>query len=154
VLASALENANYGDVGGRLTYGNESGRQLLQERHNVTEMIKRLEAKVDGHQHQITGLQNQNAVLQQKITDLMLASEGYRKIRNRFINVYCRDVLGRVTRQEYQQINDGNNAAHGGDAVTDASLYTSGERRDYDVLMELYGLSASQISHQGKCFIS
>ena len=79
------------------------------------------------------------------------ASSRYRRIRNRFINVYRRDVLGHVTHQEHQQISDGNNAAHGGDAVADASLYTSGERHDEGVLIELYGLSANQISYQGKC---
>ena len=98
-----------------------------------------------------TSLRNENADLQHHVKDLKLASEGYRRIRNRFINVYRRNVLGHATPQLCQQISDGNNAAHGGDAVTDASLYTSGERHDEDVLIELYGLSASQISYQGKC---
>jgi chromosome segregation ATPase len=193
VLANALESANYGDADGRLTYGNELGRELLKDRHNMKEMMKRLEAKVGGLQNEVGGLQNQNANFQHHITglqnevgglqnqnadfqhqitdlrnenagfqhhindlehhvkDLKLASEGYRKIRNRFINVYCRDVLGYVTHQEHQQIRDGNNAAYGGDAVIDASLYTSWERNDEDVFILLYGLSASQISYQGKC---
>src|ERR1700722_19359306 len=101
--------------------------------------------------YEVGGLKNENADLQHHVKDLKLASEGYRRIRNRFINVYRRDILGYVTHQEYQQISDGNNAAYGGDAVTDVSLYTSGERHDEDVLIRLYGLSASQISYQGKC---
>ena len=110
-----------------------------------------MEDKLTGLQNKVGGLQNEVGGLRNEVKDLRLASEGYRRIRNRFINVYRRDVLGYVTRQEYQQISDGNNAAYGGDAVTDASLYTSGERHDGDVLIELYGLSASQISYQGKC---
>ena len=128
----------------------------------MKERMKRLEDKLTkettSRQNEIAGLQNEIAGLQHHVTDLQhhvkdlkLASEGYRRIRNRFINVYRRDVLGQVTHQEHQQISDGNNAAHGGDAVTDASLYTSNERHDEGVLIGLYGLSANQISYQGKC---
>jgi hypothetical protein len=148
VLATALASADYGEAGGRFTYGNQSGRELLEERHDMQERMKRLEDKLT---KETTIRQNENADLQHHIRDLKLASEGYRKIRNRFINVYLRDVLGHVTHQEHQQISDGNNAAHGGDAVADASLYTSHERNDERVLIELYGLSANQISYQGKC---
>jgi TolA-binding protein len=165
VLANALESAYCGEAGGRSTYGNQWGRELLEERHDMKERMKRLEDKVTSLQHNVTDLQhnvtdlqrqntcrqNENADLQRHVKDLKLASEGYRKIRNRFINVYRRDVLGHMTHQEHQQIGDGNNAAHGGDAVADASLYTSGERRDEGVLIQLYGLSASQISYHGKC---
>jgi hypothetical protein len=35
--------------------------------------------------------------------------------------------------------------AHNSDAVTDVLLYTSGERRDEAVLINLYGLTAAQI---------
>jgi hypothetical protein len=148
VLATALASADYGEAGGRSTYGNQSGRDLLEDLHDMKERMKRLEDKLT---KETTSLKNDIVGLQHHVKDLRLASEGYRRIRNRFINVYRRDVLGHVTHQEYQQISDGNNAAHGGDAVTDASLYTSGERHDEDVLIELYGLSASQISYQGKC---
>jgi hypothetical protein len=158
VLDSALESANYGQAGGRLTYGNELGRELLEDRHNMKEIMKRLDAEQKEMKTQqkemktqIADLQHQNADLQRHVEDLKLASEGYRKIRNRFINVYRQDVLRDVSHQEYQQIGDGNNAAHGGDAVTDASLYTSWERHDEDVFIQLYGLSVNQISYQGKC---
>jgi predicted nuclease with TOPRIM domain len=162
VLASALASADYGEAGGRSTYGNQSGRELLEERHDIKERMKRLEDELTKEttscQNEIAGLQNEIAGLQHHVTDLQhhvkdlkLASEGYRRIRNRFINVYRRDILGHVTHQEHQQISDGNNAAHGGDAVADASLYTSHERNDERVLIELYGLSANQISYQGKC---
>jgi hypothetical protein len=121
----------YGEAGGRSTYGNQSGRELLEERHDMKERMKRLEDKLTkettSRQNEIAGLQHHVTDLQHHVKDLKLASEGYRRIRNRFINVYRRDVLGHVTHQEHQQISDGNNAAHGGDAVADASLYTSGE---------------------------
>jgi hypothetical protein len=121
---------------------------MKERMKRLEDKLKRLEDKLT---KETTSRQNENADLQHQVKDLKLASEGYRRIRNRFINVYCRDVLGHVTHREYQQISDGNNAAHGGDAVTDASLYTSGERHDEGVLIKLYGLSANQISYQGKC---
>jgi DNA repair exonuclease SbcCD ATPase subunit len=151
VLASALASADYGEAGGRLTYRNQSGRELLEDRHDMKERMKRLEDKLTGLQNEVGSLKNENADFRHHITNLKLASEGYRRIRNRFINVYCRDVLGHVTHQEHQQISDGNNAAHHGDAVADASLYTSRERTDEGVLIALYGLSPTQISYQGKC---
>ena len=121
----------------------------------MKERVKRLEDKLTkettSRQNEVADLQHQVTDLQYHVKDLKLASEGYRRIRNRFINVYRRDVLRDVNHQEYQQISDGNNATHGGDAVADASLYTSNERHDEGILIELYGLSANQISYQGKC---
>jgi len=49
-----------------------------------------------------------------------------------------------------QKIREGNEAAHEGDAITDAQLYISGERFDEKVLVELYGLTSTQISCLGK----
>jgi archaellum component FlaC len=104
VLASALASADYGEAGGRSTYGNQSGRELLEDRHDMKERMKRLEDKLTGLQNEVTGLknkvgglENKNADLEHHVKDLKLASEGYRRIRNRFINVYRRDVLGYVT---------------------------------------------------------
>jgi len=52
-----------------------------------------------------------------------------------------------------QKIREGNEAAHEGDAVSDAQLYISGERRDENILVKIYGLTGSQISFLGKCRI-
>jgi hypothetical protein len=50
-----------------------------------------------------------------------------------------------------QNIADGNKAAHHGDAVTDAALYISGERRDHGVITEIYGLGPEIIASLGRC---
>ena len=92
---------------------------------------------------QITNLKN-------RVRALTLASEGYRKIRHRFLDVYHRDIRNDVDGHGREKINQGNEAAHYGDAVTDASLYTSHERYDEVVIVELYGLTANQISYLGK----
>ena len=66
------------------------------------------------------------------VKDLTLTSEGYQKIHDRFLEVYRRDILDNVDRQGRKKISEGN-----GDAVTDASLYTSGRRFDERVLVDL-----------------
>lgn len=157
-MNGAFASADYGEAGGRSIYEDRLGRELLEERHDLEDRMKRLEDKLTKEttslKNQTIGLQNQITGLQHRVKILALASEGYRKIRNRFLDVYRRDVLNDATGQGYQEIGDGNEAAHGGDAVVDASLYTSDERRDEGVLIELYGLSAIQISQLGKCQIS
>jgi hypothetical protein len=107
-----------------------------------------------------TELQTTNAELQMtnaRVTDLQnrvkvltLTSEGYRKIRHRFLEVYHRDIRNDVDGQGRKKIHQGNEATHHGDAVTDASLYTSHERHDEMVMVELYGLTANQISFLGE----
>jgi hypothetical protein len=106
----------------------------------------------------VKGLEDNKAKMDTLITDLQnrvqalsLASAGYRKIRNRFIDVYRRDVRHDLDNQGRDNIAGVNEAAHHADAVADASLYTSRERTDETVLFEIYGLSAIQISSLGKC---
>ena len=117
---TALSTADYGVAGERTTYGNPPGRTLLEERNDMKQLMKRLQDKldkVDAHQQkqdaEISDLKNDVKTLRQ-------ASIGYRKIRHRFLEVYHRDV--HVDRQERQKIGEGNEAAHDGDAVTDASM--------------------------------
>jgi len=126
------------------TYGNLAGRTLLEERHDMKEMMKRLENKLEKTDAAVADLQYRVKVLTQ-------TSEGYRKIRRRFLEVYRRDILNEVDRQGFKIISEGNEAAHDGDVVTDASLYTPGEQHDEKVLVDLYGLTASQILYLGKC---
>ena len=89
--------------------------------------------------------------LQHCIKALPLASGGYRKTRHRFLEVYRRDILDNVDKQGRRKIGEGNEAAHNGNTVTDASLCTSGERRTETILVSLHGLTANQISILSKC---
>lgn len=45
---------------------------------------------------------------------------------------------------------DGNEAAHAGDAITDAYVYTSGRRMDIDLFTSLYGVSHEIVVDLGK----
>ena len=130
-----------------ITYENLKGRDLLEEKHDTKERLKRLEDKFTNQQGQITNLQHHVKILTR-------TSEGYRDIRDRFLEVCKRDVLGGVDRKGYQKINKGNVAAHEGDAIADTELYISGKRSDEDVLTYLYGLTVNQISRLSKYQIS
>jgi hypothetical protein len=154
----ALENADYGDAGEIVTYGNLAGRELLKEINEKREMFKRFEGMIEklekrdaDKEFRIVDLEHHVSDLQGHIKTLSQASKGYREVRHRFLEVYRRDFLGGINRQGHKKIGTGNEAAHNGDAITDAYLYTSGERHDETVLVDLYGLTSLQISHLGKC---
>jgi hypothetical protein len=92
------------------------------------------------------------AELRRDIDTLRLASEGYRKIRNRFLETYRRDVvIHNLDPKSRQNIAGGNEAAHHGDAIADAALYTSRERSDHALMSKIYGVSVYEITCLGKC---
>ena len=74
------------------------------------------------------------------IHETRVASDGYKDIRSRFLSCYKRR-LGLHDGQDRLIIAAENAAAHGGDALFDASLYQSGVRSDYDTFVKVYGFS-------------
>jgi hypothetical protein len=117
----------------------------------LEDTIANHETELANHETELANHKTQISYLQDRVKALGQTSEGYRKIRHRFIDVYRRDVLADLDSQGRKKIGEGNQVAHEGDAVADAGLYTSGERFDEDVLVDLYGLSATQISQLCKC---
>src|SRR5262249_22110167 len=134
----------------KLTYGNQAGRDLLEDRHDMRERMKRMEDRLTDQGNQLADQGNQIADLQNQVSLLKQTSEGYQKIRHRFLDVYRRDFLNTLAPLGRANIHEGNTAAHEGDAIADAALYISGDRNDEDVLMGIYGLTALQIAFQGK----
>ena len=82
------------------------------------------------------------------------ASHGYFRIRHRFLEVYRRDIMEDIDEEGYRLIGLGNQAAHHGDAIADVSLYTSRERVDEKVLVEIYGLTSEQMVVASKSLLS
>jgi hypothetical protein len=99
VLNNALASAEYGGAGEITTYGNLAGRTLLEERHDMKEMMKRLDAGQKEMKAQQKEMKTEITDLQHRVKILIQTSEGYRKIRRRFLEVYRRDILGEVNRQ-------------------------------------------------------
>jgi len=145
VLGRALRGAEYGGAGDDVSYGNLAGRELLDERYSLKERTTRLEQQVKGLQDEQKKTNVLITELQDRVSTLTLALEGYRKIRHRFLEVYRRDVLEDLNREGRQKIGKGNEAAHEGDAVADADLYASGERTDVIVFLNLYELIPDQV---------
>ena len=74
--------------------------------------------------------------LEHRLATVTSASEGYRKIRHRFFDVFVRDHMGGVTAEGRQHIREGNLVAHGADVLADAEPYSSKARQDENVFIE------------------
>ena len=129
-----MGSAEYGAARERNTYGSQAGRDLLEDRHDMKERIKRLEDWMANIDTQIADHEAQMTDLQHRIDTLTTDVEGLTEGRTR--------------------IKNDNVAAHEGDAITDAILYTTDQRDDEDALIRLYGLTADQISFLSKCLTS
>lgn len=160
-LYNALENATYGQTGDRLVYGNRLGLEFIEERGKQNARFDSLEATLSILRADITALkiQHENELQYHKdelqyhkheIQCLKLASDGYIKIRQRFLDVFRRDVLKDKSGQSTSSINAGNIAAHGGDAVTDARIFESGIHKDNGPMTIIYGLDPIQVLLLGK----
>ena len=169
-----MESAECGMAGERATYGNQKGRDLLEDMHNTKEMMKRMEdwmaekdkqsavdraeikelkdrmankdTQIDYHQAQLAESQAQITSLQNRVHSLAADAEGYYDIRHRFIDVYRRDIRKDATEEVSARIKKGNVKAHEGDVIVDAQLYTTGRRFNEFALINLYGLDSNQIS--------
>jgi hypothetical protein len=147
---STLESAERGAAGSHHAYGNPRGLDVLSERHDLKRRLASLEdweaelkAEIAESKTRIASLEDHVNDQQHKINTLSLASEGYRKIRNRFLDVCYRNyrnVRDDVDPKGRQNIADGNEAAPYGDAVADAFLFTSGERGYSGIMLVIYGL--------------
>jgi uncharacterized coiled-coil protein SlyX len=114
----ALESAYYGAAGEKITYGNLGGRELLEEKHDLKERMKRLEDKQANSGTEIANLKTEIANLKAEIADretqisylqdrvkaLTLASDGYRKIRHRFLEIYRQDIRGTLTEKDIRKL--------------------------------------------------
>ena len=166
-----MESGTYSQVEDTLVYGNSLGHKLLEDHEALKAEIARAAAHRDWMTRDLAetkrGLAETNRKLAGTERDLTVwkarstalearqgvqgrAIEGYLKIRNRFIDTFRRDILSMRNAQGRQNIEAGNMAAHDGDAITDAILFTSGDRSDTFIFPLIYGISAEQVLELGK----
>jgi len=126
-------------------YGNTSGIQLINERDDYRSRLDALEGKVGALKGDVGALKGEQNMLQTRVKELTAACQGYLSIRHRFLDTFRRDILEDATARWTSMIQSGNAAAHDGDAVTDASLFETGSRRDKNLMGKVYGLSAEQV---------
>ncbi|KAG0130092.1 hypothetical protein HOY82DRAFT_540281 [Tuber indicum] len=118
------------------------GRMKVLESKIVTLEAKNttLEAKNASLTSDVASHASQIDSLQSQVGDLTLSLEAYTILRHRFICTFKRDKFGGYTDDDKIFIGDGNDTAHGGDAIADARLYTGSKpRRDYTAYKKLYG---------------
>lgn len=87
-----------------------------------------------------------NCGLQNRLQTFSRNSEGYVRIRQRFLE--CNN--NNQSSSSHRIIRMGNAAAHEGDAVTDADIYLSGQRNDIDLFIDLYGVRPETAAEFGK----
>lgn len=147
-LLSSLDTASYGQAGDMLLYGNDTGKALLLERDDLRERMSTLESRFQKLEATTEAYQVRTCQLQLDVKRLAAASDGYLKIRARFLDTFKRDIIGTLSTSTI--IRTGNAAAHDGDAATDASLYTSRNRTDLPLLNQIYGISYDWIIQLSK----
>ena len=146
------------DVRGELFVGNRGGLCLARTFAEVQAIKNELSRQNKKHEDEMAlqkeelSRQNKkhedkNTRLTTKVLSLAVSSKDHMQVRNRFISTFKRDKLKTANPSDYEIIWEGNLAAHGGDAILDAALYISlNKRSDIDTFEKLYGLTPVQVS--------
>ena len=71
-------------------------------------------------------------------------------IRERFLDIFIRDVLKGGSSKKSPVIENGNPLAQEGDCVTDSNLFLSGRRFDDEIMQVIYDVSAAMVQELGK----
>lgn len=131
-MESAIKGAGVGHAGDECTYGNEEGRSLLHDLSDVKAEQQRQSEKWERNWEKFESRQNQDKEriesLEDRISYLLHSSNGYHNIRHQFLDNLI--TLGTTDPPSRVRIEKGSMAAHWGDVIADAELYTSGERFD------------------------
>ena len=129
-------------------------KKLIEETDRLNRFEAELAEQAAKSEEQATKLKEQEeelAVHSAQIESLTESSQGYLDIRHRFLEVFCRDVKQeKLESSAHHRIFVGNKAAHHGDAVTDAYLYTSGARTDQGTMEAIYGVTPALIDMLSK----
>ena len=155
-------------VGDKLVFGNWGGVSVLQELGETIASQHRMEVKYDRMFLELNQLKEKCQALErieQTLNTTIYISndtaarcraleanvQGYRDIRNRFIDTFRRDILSDKTACGMGSIHVGNARAHGGDCVTDAQLFEEGGRSDPQIMELIYGVSTETVLRLCKC---
>lgn len=148
-MRQSLSRAVYDSVDDKVVFGNRAGIDLLQEKSTFHDRFNKLEEELSRLTKKIEfdskKAEFDSKRTQARIDQLSAASNGYVMIRQRFLDTFRRDVLKDPSARHPPMIQAGNVAAHDGDAVTDATLFTTGARSDPGIMYTLYGMSADEV---------
>lgn len=161
VVNEALQSASYSTIGGKRYWGNRDGLNTMRSLDSTGRDLANVRRDYETASKDLRDQKSQAGNLAKKSGDHLARAEQaetsqaeyfkyrycgkkYSIIRGRRFETILRDG-NRRRKPDQERISEGNIAAHGGDAVADAFLYTLDIRRDEDFLEELYGLKANEI---------
>ncbi|KAI9884966.1 MAG: histone methyltransferase set1 [Watsoniomyces obsoletus] len=96
-------------------------------------------------ERKIKDIEEKNNDSEKRFAALESSSNCFRQIQNRCISVYKRDRLQTETHRDRNIIGEGNVAASGPSAVTQAALYRDRVRADFKVFLGLYELDPEKV---------
>jgi len=139
-----------------LHVGNHRGLSLIHLPGEIASIKVRMaivEAELGSTRDELASTREEAAVhlertsfLETRIGDLTASLDAYKKIRHRFIDTYIKSKTPGMAAHTRKQIQEGNIAAHGGDAKSDADLYRDGKQRnDIKIFKELYGFYPAMV---------
>lgn len=144
ILPREVESVEMGDVEEPLTYGNPKGLSLLDRIAIFEREGKATKASLEREILKTERMTLRLSTVETQNQGLIRSSEGYMHIRRRFIENYKKSTNITKSRKS-SAIQQGNIAAHHGDATTDAILFEKESRNDETVYVQLYGLSPKDI---------
>ena len=138
-----MNEFQYAEEEGELVVGNTAGLRLFGR---IRELTKSIESEKKARKEEIAKERKEREKLVKVVDILKRDSESFRRIRNRFHGVFCRDISGKPTVGDYDAIYEGNEVAYGGDVLYDVTLYRGlGCRQDLETFRELYGFDPAQV---------
>jgi hypothetical protein len=111
-LKSALHEARSDAIGEGLVFGNGKGLSILEELQDMKRTLSDLqkEVRIQGEEMRNQGEQMRDV------------ARSCCKARMRFLDALKRNIFCNATDKDLKYTQEGNIAAHGGDALTDADL--------------------------------
>ncbi|KAL9044290.1 MAG: hypothetical protein Q9214_002563, partial [Letrouitia sp. 1 TL-2023] len=139
-IKAESESMQMGPFSEKIVYGNGKGISFIEK---VDAMTKTLQVEKEKNEKKFQEIQ--------KIPEKTF--QDYLAIRERFMEVYMRDIQGQPDRAGFQIINEGNRRAHEGDALADAIVLEKDQRRASQsrasAYRELYGVDFRDVLNLG-----
>lgn len=153
-MSNQLAAGEVRQVSGGLAY-DRSVLNLLSDiddmKSQLDELKRERKQMKDELKDELKQMKDEQAEFHRSIRELRYLSDSYLSLRQRFLDVYRRDVAQRFRSPNIRlNISIGSATAHHGDAVTDAKLYEMGLRQDRELISDLYGLSVDDILTLGE----
>ncbi|KAI9883759.1 MAG: hypothetical protein M1823_004460 [Watsoniomyces obsoletus] len=118
---------------------------MLEAQDRARRMDEANAQRFEALEREIKAIKVKNNDYEKRFAALESSANCFVNIQNCCISVYKRDRLQIATQRDYDIIGQGNWAAHGPSAVTQAALYRDRVREDFKLFLGLYGLDPDTV---------